>query len=637
MTSSNKSMVTAIAPFVLIAVTLVSGLAWATASTYQLAKKNVSDEHRVRLDVALRRIESRVLGVINSEAARPYTDYAHRYEAQPDVVMVDRRTLHPDRATVGLPSPLAKSDPPYHWIDLHFQIDTSGALSSPQIPDVSLAWPIDRSGFSRDAVNHATTTWEWLEKTLHKTDMAAELVASFARCDAATAAIPDATSSMDMTRTEAAKYQGKTAGDAPVPTSLRDEQRRFLPPEECIEPVAERSNQPGDGGRNFSVFTNLGQDAEEGPVNISLGMFAPPFWIAGGPSDRPKLVFVREVYADSQVYYQGFVADWERFKPDLVAEAAVIFPEADLVPIENGAIIEPDLNHVRLRQVPAVLKVAGMPGGLAATAWRSIQSQVYLFWGAAGAILVVAAWGVWTLIALADRRMQFAYAVTHELRTPLTTFRLYSDMLAAGLVPESAKPEYLDTLNTESIRLATLVESVLEYARLENQKVRLHLSNTDGPSLLKSVGEMLELRCRENCVEPKLLNHVANGMPMRTDINLVNQIAGVLVNNAVRHARGEESALVLVELAVDGGRIHLDVADSGPGIAASDARHIFKPFRRGSDADTSARGGVGLGLALAKNWAQLLGGRLELASRHHPTLNGAHFRLTIPTEPPGEV
>lgn len=635
MTSSKKSVVAAIAPFLLIAVSLVSGLAWATASTYQLAKKTVSDEHRSRLDVALRRIESRVFGVLNSEAARPYTDYAHRYEAQADVVQIDRRTLHPDRAVVGVPSPLARSDPPYDWMDLHFQIDTEGIVSSPQIPDLSLAWPVDRSDMSENAKQRSRLTWEWLEKALRGADITGEVAASFAR------SIPDNAPGGD---DASVLSDGETEGDADSSAGgkhvtrgdLLEEQRRFLPPEECIEPRAARTSAPGDGGRNFSVFSYDGGDDED-PVNISLGPFAPPFWIAGAQSGSPKLLFVREVYADAQVFYQGFVGDWERLKPELTAEVANLFPEADIEPVGNNAVIEPELNRVRLRQVPAVLKVPGLPGGVAATAWRSVRGQVYLFWTVAVAILAVAGWSVWTLVALADRRMQFAYAVTHELRTPLTTFRLYSDMLSANLVPETAIPEYLDTLNRESIRLATLVESVLEYARLENQKVKLHLSNTDGPSLLATVSETLERRCRENAVESKVLNHVANGMPLRTDVNLVNQIAGVLVNNAVRHARGEKSALVIVELAVDGGKIHLDVADTGPGVAAADARQIFKPFRRGSDADTAARGGVGLGLALAKNWAQLLGGRLELASRHHPTLNGAHFRLTIPTEPPGEV
>ena len=50
----------------------------------------------------------------------------------------------------------------------------------------------------------------------------------------------------------------------------------------------------------------------------------------------------------------------------------------------------------------------------------------------------------------------------------------------------------------------------------------------------------------------------------------------------------------------------------------------------GSARDELARGGIGLGLALARNWAALLGGRLDLVARHDPQLGGAHFRLTIP-------
>src|SRR5690606_2621240 len=68
---------------------------------------------------------------------------------------------------------------------------------------------------------------------------------------------------------------------------------------------------------------------------------------------------------------------------------------------------------------------------------------------------------------LAERRGRFVSAVTHELRTPLTTFRRYSDMLAEGAIPdEGRRQEYLRTLQAESQRLGTIVENVLEYARL---------------------------------------------------------------------------------------------------------------------------------------------------------------------------
>ena len=103
------------------------------------------------------------------------------------------------------------------------------------------------------------------------------------------------------------------------------------------------------------------------------------------------------------------------------------------------------------------------------------------------------------------------------------------------------------------------------------------------------------------------------------------------MDNACRHAKTSKTPTIQLQLSGDNGKIHLDVIDSGPGIEMADSRCIFKPFRRGKDADASARGGVGLGLALARNWAALLGGRLDLVARHDAKLGGAHFRLTVPS------
>jgi len=244
-------------------------------------------------------------------------------------------------------------------------------------------------------------------------------------------------------------------------------------------------------------------------------------------------------------------------------------------------------------------------------------------------VLILAAWGLRNLVALTERRMQFAYAVTHELRTPLTTFRLYSDMLSAGLVPETSKQEYMDTLNAESLRLSSVVEDVLEYARLENHKIKLNPCETDGESLLAVISESLTKRCQANGIEARAENMIANGQRLRTDVDLVNRIASVLVSNACRYARGGENAFVLVRLEGDESHIDLHVIDSGPGIDRTDARTIFRPFRRGRRTEP-ARGGIGLGLALARSWAQLLGGRLELAAGRHPKHGGAHFHLAIP-------
>jgi signal transduction histidine kinase len=151
-------------------------------------------------------------------------------------------------------------------------------------------------------------------------------------------------------------------------------------------------------------------------------------------------------------------------------------------------------------------------------------------------------------------------------------------------------------------------------------------------ALLELISEGLVKRCSEYDIEPRTQNEISNGMALRTDLDVVNQITGVLINNACRHTRGAEEPVVLVRLEQENGSVNLDVIDSGPGIERHDARTIFKPFRRGRGADSAAQGGIGLGLALARSWASLLGGRLDLVSRHHRDYGGAHFRLTIPTQ-----
>jgi signal transduction histidine kinase len=276
---------------------------------------------------------------------------------------------------------------------------------------------------------------------------------------------------------------------------------------------------------------------------------------------------------------------------------------------------------------------------MALAAWDEVGAWLMTTWAAAGAVLVAAGWGIYSLVSLTGRRLQFAYAVTHELRTPLTTFQLYSDMLSSGLVPEGSRQEYLDTLNRESRRLSSLVQDVLEYARLENHKVRLTPTRLDGQSLAKRLGEELEARCKDNGFRSEVLSEIPQREEVVTDVDLLAQVVNVLVNNACRHAAPKNGSTnheeiqpkVLLHLSADNGHVHVSVIDTGPGVDRLDSRDIFKPFRRGRNADAKAQGGIGLGLALARTWAELLNGRLELASRHHATYGGAHFRLTIPS------
>jgi signal transduction histidine kinase len=562
------------------------------------------------------------MSIINTEAARPFKEYFDHWTAQPDVVLLDDgRQLNPDLVSVQFPSELSKRNPPYGWMDLHFVITPQGLLDSPQIPDSRGGWPAEDADFDPEFALRARQTWAWLERLYPSLDLRARIADAFHReepVDTVPGPLePIAARPTGVARVARLGFLRRGVGAS---------QQRYLPPSECLHPEIVAQNIRSL--RRASADDDLASD----PVSVDTKLFAPAFWLDPETVGPRKLAFVREATVDSEVYYQGFVGDWALLKEELLATISGGFPDADLEPIPDDAELDEETTGLKVPYVPAVLRIPPIPGGVTAAAWASVRWQILTSWAAAAGVLVIAGLGVRNLVALTERRMQFAYAVTHELRTPLTTFRLYSDMLSAGLVPETAKQEYLETLNRESVRLSRLVEEILEYARLENQKVRLHVTQTDAPGLLRVVGETLEKVCRQNGIEGRAVNGIPNGQAIRTDVNVVNQIAGVLVNNACRHARSSAAPKVIVELSGESGRLHLDVIDTGPGVDRSDSRRIFKPFRRGKDADRAARGGIGLGLALARNWAALLGGRLDLVARHHPQHKGAHFRLTFPSD-----
>jgi signal transduction histidine kinase len=112
-----------------------------------------------------------------------------------------------------------------------------------------------------------------------------------------------------------------------------------------------------------------------------------------------------------------------------------------------------------------------------------------------------------------------------------------------------------------------------------------------------------------------------------TDGALLQQVLGNLLDNACKYSRGAEDKRLWVRVRSERAKVCLDVEDRGPGVPARDQRAIFRAFRRGGDADVTA-GGVGLGLALAKRWSNLLGGRLLLLAA--PAQGGACFRVELP-------
>ena len=616
MTRTQRSNLAAVAMFLLIALVVVGGMAWASRASLQLTEEQVTKGHQRKVDTAVWALAGYMAGIINSETARQWFEYEALQE-RPVVAVYTNDGRELDVEGAILRSSLVTEAPPYDWIDLYFQQAHTGELTSPQISNELGTWSDDHPQWNAAIDFRRRRTLAWLEKALPRINLQ-ERLASLGNGKATQGAktsaerpLDDEGTVADTKRTAGVASQERIQDFVRKSKTLRESQQGYVKPVDCVDP---------DG---TSHQGHVHADASGG-VPISCNPMV-AFWI-GKFADHDKLAFMRECHKGAEVFFQGFVGDWNMLKPRLLSEIRETFPSADLVPVLD----DQEFSDTQIHNLPVRLVVAGIPGGAANMAWNEIRGTLLITWMSAAAVLLVAGWGLRNLVALTERRLQFAYGVTHELRTPLTTFRLYSDMLAAGLVPESAKQEYLETLDRESLRLTSLVEEVLEYARLENHKVKLNPTSTNAASCLSKISETLEKRCADHAIEPRTENAISNGTTLCTDVDLVNRIATVLVNNACRHARGIENATVLVRLGEEDAKIHLDVIDSGPGIDRADLRSIFKPFRRGHGADKAAQGGIGLGLALARSWAKLLGGRLELAARHHAELGGAHFRLTIP-------
>ncbi len=619
MRSARRGMRYAVLGFALVSGVVVAGMSWATVATVRLKESEIKQE----LAVALWRLDGYLTPILAKEAGRDFYEYAALHIPH-ELRSSEGHKLDPSEyEDYAFPSRLTLDEPTDEWIELYFQVDQDGAWSSPQVlgPDVVL----EDSPYANAVTAHRMlSTFQWLQSVLTRAKLDAVAGRALA-CTCPLRGLPGHENCDCLCAMRLARGESRDSDRAVLQNEYEWRQRRrassqlkSLPSVLCLP-------------RDVSIEASLA------PMEA--------LWLDPGEGEGLKLAFLRTWYLGSDVFHQGFVVDWNRLRLVLLAEIADLFPDADLQPI----LSETDTDQaMRVTTLKARLVVPAVSGGARAAAWRSVRGTLFGTWATALAVLVAAGWGIRNLVALTERRMQFAYAVTHELRTPLTTFRLYSDMLSAGLVPESSKQEYLDTLNVESLRLSRVVEGVLEYARVENQKVRLNPIETDASSLHEAIRESLEERCRKNGVEGRSTNEIPDQMPLRADVELVSRIAGVLLDNACRHAGklgsahgGERasparrgSAVVAVRLSGENGRIYLDVIDSGPGVERRDARTIFKPFRRGRGADAAAKGGIGLGLALARSWARLMGGRLNLVARHHPKHGGAHFRLTIPARLP---
>ena len=228
----------------------------------------------------------------------------------------------------------------------------------------------------------------------------------------------------------------------------------------------------------------------------------------------------------------------------------------------------------------------------------------------------------------ADRsRRDLVLNVSHELRNPRATIRAHVDTLrgdGAEEPPEEDRRRYLEVLNRETDRLAALVEELLTLASADTGTLQLDIGPVNAAEVATQVHDaMAPLAWRERRIQ--LLCSTDGAPSVRADRGRLEQVMMNLVRNAITHT--PEGGMVAIEVKpVEEGPVELSVSDTGPGIAPEDAQKIFERFYRTDESRSRVTGGFGLGLAIAREMVDAMGGRISVDSSPG---QGSRFTVTL--------
>ncbi|MFD4422991.1 sensor histidine kinase [Agromyces sp. NPDC058484] len=213
------------------------------------------------------------------------------------------------------------------------------------------------------------------------------------------------------------------------------------------------------------------------------------------------------------------------------------------------------------------------------------------------------------LAASEGRQREFLLSVSHELRTPLTAIRGYGEALADGLVTPGDTADVGRTLVAETERLDLFVADLLALARLEADDFVLHLSAVDVGAVVRETSSAWEGRAATLGVRLEA-SGTESPVVVRTDAHRVRQVLDGLVENALRATPEGGSVSILVTTDASGAAL-IEVADTGPGLAAADLGVAFDRGALHARYRDSRPVGTGLGLSIAARLVARLGGTIE--------------------------
>ncbi|KKQ79240.1 MAG: hypothetical protein UT03_C0065G0009, partial [Candidatus Moranbacteria bacterium GW2011_GWD2_38_7] len=264
-------------------------------------------------------------------------------------------------------------------------------------------------------------------------------------------------------------------------------------------------------------------------------------------------------------------------------------------------------------------------------------TQVYLL--SIGAVIVV-------LLLIFNHLRLFAYEVkakkleeidkmkddfismaSHELKSPLTAISGYSELLSDTFIKDAnpdiklAQKKYLGNIVISVERLKTLVEDLLDVSRIEQNRLPIDCKSTNLVPIISGIAEEMSVMAQQKKLD--LINNIKNLPPVVADAERTKQILVNLLSNAIKYT---PTGKVEIQSREDGEWVYITVADSGMGISSDNLQQLFSKFYRVQVAETANISGTGLGLWIAREIAQKMGGNLNAESIEGV---GSHFTLKL--------
>jgi cell cycle sensor histidine kinase DivJ len=211
-------------------------------------------------------------------------------------------------------------------------------------------------------------------------------------------------------------------------------------------------------------------------------------------------------------------------------------------------------------------------------------------------------------------KSRFLANMSHELRTPLNAIIGFSEMMSREMFGAigSRYQEYSRLIHESGSHLLDLINSVLDMSKIEAGKFKLHEEMFDLQETAESAVRFLKIPAERAGVVLKL-SVAPQAKHAFADRRAVKQILVNLLSNGVKYTPPGGEVRVTARLAAEGG-VEISVADTGTGISKADLERLGRPFEQVENAQTRAKEGTGLGLALVKSLAELHGGEAVIQS-----------------------